>query len=139
MASQIQNTQQSLQIRLGSDLQFPISNNFNTVNGVDLLLQDIQIALLTIPGERVFRPSFGSTLRNQLWENIDAASTAIIVSITQTLNTFEPRINLLSVTLVEMNRNTDLLIYSIQFLINNTDTQVNLIFPTRASGELAAG
>jgi phage baseplate assembly protein W len=139
MAAQIKNTQQSLQIRLGSDLQFPISNNFNTVSGMDLLLQDIQLTLLTLPGERVFRPSFGCTLRNQLWENIDRAATAGASSIRQALNTYEGRINLLSVTIAELNRNTDLIVYSIQFIVNDTDTKVNLVFPMRTSGEISAG
>lgn len=138
MTTEIKTTSQSLQVRIGSDLQFPILNNFNVISGIELLLQDIQISLLTLPGERVFRPTFGCTLKNQIWENIDSAATAGISSIRACLEKFEPRINLLSVTIAELNRNTDLIVYSIQFLVKNTDTKVNLVFPLRTSLELSS-
>lgn len=138
MTTEIKTTSQSLQVRIGNDLQFPILNNFNVISGIELLLQDIQIALLTLPGERVFRPTFGCTLKNQIWENIDSAATAGISSIRACLEKFEPRINLLSVTIAELNRNTDLIVYSIQFLVKNTDTKVNLVFPLRTSLELSS-
>lgn len=138
MTTEIKTTSQSLQVRIGSDLQFPILTNFNVISGVDLLLQDMQIALLTLPGERVFKPTFGCTLKNQIWENIDSAAGAGISSIRTCLEKFEPRINLLSVTVAELNRNTDLIVYSIQFLVKNTDTKVNLVFPLRTSLELSS-
>jgi len=138
METQIKTKEQSLQVRLGSDLKFPIINNFTAVSGVDLLLQDIQIALLTVPGERVFKPTFGCNLKNQLWENIDAVATSGVSSIRNCLQTFEPRITVLSVTVAELNRNTDLIVFSIQFVVKNTDTKVNLIFPLRTSLEISS-
>lgn len=138
MADPITTTQQSLNMRVGSDLSFPFSNNFVAITGVPLIVQDIQIALLTLPGERVFDPTFGCTIRNQIWENIDTAASAGLSSIRDCLNTFEPRINLLSVDIIEKNRNTDLIIYRIQFLIKNTDTTVNLVFPMRTAVDIAS-
>lgn len=138
MADPITTPQQSLNMRVGSDLGFPFSNNFVAITGVPLIVQDIQIALLTLPGERVFDPTFGCSIRNQIWENIDSAATAGISSIKDCLNTFEPRISLLSVDIIEKNRNTDLIIYRIQFLIKNTDTTVNLVFPMRTAVDIAS-
>lgn len=126
----------TLNIRLGSDAQFPIMGSFQVVTGVNLLLQDIQILLLTSLGERLFRPTFGCDLRSQTWENIDTAATNGIHNITAALNKFEPRINLISVTSV-INRNTSLITFSINFVIATTDTAVNLVFPFRSGTDLS--
>lgn len=135
MAEQI-TQQQSLEVRLGSDVKFPISGSFQVVKGIDLLLQDIQLLLLTVFGERVGRPGMGSGLKNQLWENIDAVAISAPGAIKTALNKFEPRINILSVAMVEMNRNTGLLLFRIQFIVKSTDTVVNLVFPMRVGSQL---
>lgn len=126
----------SLADRLGSDLEFPITNNFIAISGVKTLLQDIQTLLLTIPGERVGRPTFGCDLRNQIWENIDQAAINGAASIQTALTNFEPRIILTAVD-TTVNRNTDLVTFSIKFVIRNTDTALNLVFPFRVGTSLS--
>lgn len=132
----VTSTQTSLTQRLGSDVQMPINNSFNPISGVELLLQDMQDLLLTIPGERVYHPTYGCNLRNQLWENIDTAANKGGMSIQSALNKFEPRINTLSVT-ATINRNTDLLIFQINFIILATNTPFNLVFPFRSGTALS--
>lgn len=132
----ITSKEESLTVRLGSDLKFPIKNNFEPISGLSLLLQDIQQLLLTVPGERVMRPNFGCNLRNQIWENIDDAATQGAASIRSSLATFEPRITVTSVDFT-INRNTDLVSFVIRFIVNKTDQRVNLIFPFRSSTELS--
>ena len=66
MAVKITSTKSNLDERIGSDLRFPIVNAINPVAGLDLLIQDIQQVLLTIPGERVHRPEFGCGLRQHI-------------------------------------------------------------------------
>lgn len=127
---------QSLKDRLGSDLQFPIDTNFQAVSGVDLLIQDIQRLLLTIPGERPNRPDFGCYLRNQVWENIDTAAVNGAVSIREAIDRFEPRITLIGVT-SSVNRNTGLITFNIQFQVNNDDSVLNLVFPFRSGTSLS--
>jgi hypothetical protein len=134
--TEIKTVQESLKIRLGSDLKFPIEGSFDTVNGLELLLQDIQQLLLTIPGERVFRPDFGCNLRNQIWENMAAGQINGAASIRQALETFEPRITIINVT-SESNENTGLITFNIQFLVSNTDTSINLVFPFRTGTQLS--
>lgn len=133
----INSLQQSLKSRLGSDTKFPIQGDFQTISGVDLLLQDMQLLLLTVPGERPWRPTFGCNLRTEIWENIDSAASKGSASIRQALDSFEPRINVISVTNT-INRNTDLIIFNIQFQIINENTTANLVFPFRASAQLSA-
>jgi len=122
--------------RLGADLKFPINGNFEPIAGIELLLQDIQQLLLTLPGERVNRPDYGCNLRNQIWENIDVAAIGGAGAIKEALDKFEPRIIVTSVDFT-LNRNTDLITYSIRFTINATDVDVNLIFPFRSGTELS--
>jgi len=134
--AKIKSSTQSLNERLGSDLRFPIDGNFQPVSGLDLLLQDIQQLLLTIPGERVNRPDFGCNLRNQVWENLHVAAEVGKASIQESLENFEPRITVIDVS-SETNNNTGLITFNIQFIVNNTDTALNLIFPFRAGTQLS--
>lgn len=132
----IKSTEQNLKDRLGSDLKFPIAGSFQAVSGVDLLLQDIQQLLLTIPGERVNRPDFGCNLRNQIWENLAVASQQGAASIREALDRFEPRITTLNVDSTT-NENTGLITFNIQFLVNSTDSAICLVFPFRVGTALS--
>lgn len=128
---------QTLDVRLGSDARFPIAGNFESIKGLELLLQDIQQLLLTMPGERVMRPEWGCGLRAQIWENIDEVASSGIGDIETSLNKYEPRITVTSVTST-INRNTDLVTFKISFLVKSTDISVNLIFPFRTSSVISA-
>ena len=121
---------QTLNDRLGADTTFPIANTFTSVAGLDLLLQDIQLLLCTVPGERVMRPTFGCNLKNQVWENIDAAAAKGAASIKTAIVTFEPRVQLLNVQST-INRNTGLVVFQVTFLVRATNVQANLVFPYR--------
>jgi phage baseplate assembly protein W len=132
----IKSKDQALEARLGADATFPIQGSFKPVKGVELLLQDIQRLLLTIPGERPNRPLFGCNLRNQIWENIEVAARNGEASIREAIDRFEPRITLTGIS-SSVNGNTGLITFNIQFLINQDDTPVNLIFPFRAGTSLS--
>lgn len=132
----IKSKEQSLKARLGSDLKFPIQNNFEPVSGLEVLLQDIQRLLLTVPGERVGRPLFGCNLRTQLWENIHIAALDGAASIREALDNFEPRITVINIDST-INENTGLITFNIQFVVNETDTAVNLVFPFRSGTQLS--
>ena len=136
--ARIKSAEEALNIRLGSDLKFPINGSFESINGLELLLQDIQRLLLTIPGERVFRPTFGCNLRNQVWENIDTAASNGAAAIREAMEAFEPRVTLSTVSYTT-NSNTGLITFNIQFVVNSDDTPVNLIFPFRAGTQLSFG
>lgn len=132
----LQNAQESIDVRLGADLKFPIAGNFQAIKGLDVLLQDIQILLLTMPGERVFRPDFGCNLRTMIWENMDVAVLEGAGAIEEALDNFEPRIRVSNVD-GDANVNTGLIIFKIQFTVIETDTPVNLVFPFRTGTQLS--
>lgn len=127
---------ESLKERLGSDLSFPIVGNFRPVSGVDLVIQDIQLLLLTLPGERVNRPTFGCGLRGLVWENMATVAASGQAAISSAIANFEPRVTLKGIDFVT-NENTGLVVYNIRFVINQTDTPVNLIFPFRQGTTLS--
>ena len=128
--------EETLNLRLGSDLRFPINGSFEPISGLNLLLQDIQALLLTLPGERVSRPTWGCGLKALTWENIDTAVQEGPGIIKSALDTFEPRINVVRVD-SSANENTGLVSFVIRFAIKSTDTSVNLVFPLRVSTDLS--
>lgn len=138
MASELNTTSvtETLTVRLGQDAALPINGSFALVKGLDVLIQDISQLLLTIPGERVFRPNYGCNLRAQIWENIDDAATTGAGAIKTALENFEPRIRVTSVGF-DINRNTGLITYVIRFIILATNTRTNLIFPVRSGTDLS--
>ena len=129
-------TEESLKRRLGSDTRFPINGDFNPVSGTALLIQDIEQLLLTIPGERVYRPTFGSALMSSIWENMDDAETEGAGAIRVALEQFEPRITVNSIR-TQVNSNSGLILFTIIFTINNTDEKLSLIFPFRTGTSLS--
>lgn len=126
----------TLKDRLGSDLKFPISGSFEPVEGLNLLIQDIQLLLLTVPGERVNRPEFGCRITELVWENIATVVEEGPSLIKTALDTFEPRIKVFRVD-VDSNENTGLVSFVIRFAVKSTDTSVNLVFPLRVGTDLS--
>jgi len=121
---------------LGRALKCPIVNKFIPQQGVDLVLQDIELLLLTNFGERVMRPEFGCNLPARLWDNIDTVMTEGIRDITIAINKFEPRVTLLKVTSTK-NTSKGLIFFNIQLLIKETNTVANLVFPFKPVTEMS--
>lgn len=67
-----------------------------------LIINDLIILLMTIPGERWFRPSFGAGIPTFLFDPNDSTSfTNIRNAITEAVQRYEPRIILSNVDVVE--------------------------------------
>ncbi len=134
--AKLNSAKDSLKLRLGSDAKFPIAGNFQTISGQDVLLQDMQMLLLTIPGERPNRPDYGCHLRDQIWENMGDAKTDGAAAIRTALQLFEPRITVTAVA-GTVYENTGLITFNISFVIKSTDTALNLVFPFRVGTQLS--
>lgn len=128
--------QASFNVILGADAVFPLSGDFAAIQGIPLLIQDIEQLLLTLPGERVWRPNWGCGLRSLIWENQDFAAVQGQGAIQSALENYEPRITVNSVD-VNSNPNTGLITYNIQFVINQSNTSISLIFPFRTGTDLS--
>jgi predicted component of type VI protein secretion system len=72
----------------------------------------------------------------QIWENLGTAANAGAASIRDAIERFEPRVTVTNVS-SKINENTGLITFNIQFIVNNTDTALNLVFPFRAGTQLS--
>lgn len=93
------------------------------------VIRSVRHLLQTKPGERPFQPGLGSNVEQLLFEPISMITAqAIKTEIENTINTYEPRVQLDLVTIYEQPDNNAYSV-TIQFYIgNNTSpTAINLI------------
>ena len=87
---------------LGTGVRFPlrpVSGSLGWLSGQDLVRQSIETILQTEPGERVMQPSFGCGLGRYLMApNTAATRAAIQQDVTGALNRWEPRIQVVEVS-----------------------------------------
>jgi phage baseplate assembly protein W len=110
---------------LGIDTKFPITGKFQRVESIDTVLQDLQILIATIPGERVMRPEYGCSLYTRIWDNLDSVAKQGLTDIRQAIETYEPRVQLISLG-SQINRDTGTVNFSVRI---NTNNAANLVFP----------
>jgi len=90
----------------------------------------IRIILETKQGERVMRPDFGCGIHDLVFEEINATTlTAIEATVRYALITYEPRIELLSVTVDPSDALDGLLIIAIDYRLRRTNQEDNLVYP----------
>ena len=113
---------------LGTDTKFPINGKFQKVEGLDTVIQDLQILIGTIPGERVNRPEYGCRLYTRVWDNIDDVAREGLSDLREAIQAYEPRIELLSLG-AAISRSTGTVTFNVKFKIVNTNNAANLVFP----------
>lgn len=96
--------------------------------------QDIQeslsIILSTKLGERVMLPIFGCNLDDLLFENLDLTTkTLAIERITDAILYYEPRINVLSVSINESRELEGVLLINVDYQIRATNSRMNMVYP----------
>ena len=90
----------------------------------------IKIVLETAPGERVMRPRFGCGIHDLVFEEINATTlTAIEASVRDALVTYEPRIELLNVTVDPSDALDGMLVIAIDYRLRRTNQEDNLVYP----------
>lgn len=120
----------------GKGLKFPITNQFEPQAGLNKIIEDIELLLLTDFGERVMRPNYGSGIPSRVWENLDEVAEVGIQDITQAIDLFEPRVSLIEVTST-INRTHGLVLFSIRFLILEGNQEANLVFPFKPASQIS--
>ena len=74
-----------------------------------LIKNDLLQLLLTVPGERAFRPDFGTELRRSTFEPIDTFTiSALKISIAQAIKQFEPRVSTSEIVIERDDNNNQL-------------------------------
>jgi phage baseplate assembly protein W len=91
--------------------------------------QSMWIILGTAMGERVMRPEFGCGIHDLVFEQ-NSVSTAgnVTQSVRDALLMFEPRIELVDVSVVPQNAG-DVMQISIDYRVRATNNAFNLVFP----------
>lgn len=98
-----------------------------------LIKNDLIQLLLTVPGERVFRPEFGTTIKPTLFEPIDSFTTNNIrESIISTIQRFEPRVTIkdLRVESSDDKNLIDIKLFAVLSIDKNRQLELELALPT---------
>jgi phage baseplate assembly protein W len=83
----------------------PLNSDLIVIKNETAIARSIRNLVLTLPGERFFNENLGSKVSRILFENMDDISASVIKDeITNTINNYEPRVELIS---VEVSPNYD--------------------------------
>ena len=119
---------------LGRGLAFPLNVNhrggISLLTGEDDIESAIKMILLTSNGERVMRPTFGSSLNDFVFATNNASTHGLIAfEVRDALQMWEPRIDLTDV-LVDQDPEADhCILIDIRYTVKATNDERNLVFP----------
>jgi len=107
------------------DLDFmmnPVTGDINRKTGNDAVKRAIRNLVFTNYYERPFRSSIGSDVPRLLFDNVDIITASLLEdALVKLINTYEPRVRLLSVKAVADTDNHGFNI-EMQYVIINTET-----------------
>ena len=76
----------------------PLNFDLIGLKNENAIARSVRNIVFTLPGEKFFNEDFGSNISASLFENIDDISADIIIDeITESINNFEPRVDLIKV------------------------------------------
>ncbi len=99
------------------------------VSDIEDICQSLKILLNTRLGERVMQPSYGASLKDQVFEPMNASIVTFIDDLVRTAIIYhEPRIEVNEVS-VTPEQVEGILRISIDFTVRTTNTRFNIVFP----------
>lgn len=118
---------------IGKGWKFPIKVNakggLSYSDGPDRIRDAIWIVLSTSWGERLMRPDFGAGAYEYVFQpNSDVVRTQLAAAVREALLKWEPRIELLGVSVREGTQPSQVLA-SIDYRIRSTNELFNLVYP----------
>ena len=76
----------------------PLNEDLIALKNANAIARSVRNIVMTVPGEKFFNPTFGSRISESLFENIDdITATVIIDEIRESIDNYEPRVDLLDV------------------------------------------
>lgn len=76
----------------------PLNYDLIGLKNESAIARSVRNLVFTLPGERFFNENLGSKVSRSLFENMDEISASVIQDeITNTINNYEPRVNLIGV------------------------------------------
>lgn len=93
------------------------------------IAESLHILLNTSLGERVMQPGYGSNLKDQLFEPMNASLVTYIADVVRTAIVYhEPRIKLEHVSINPIQEE-GMLMVSLDYMIRSTNSRFNQVFP----------
>jgi Bacteriophage baseplate protein W len=92
--------------------------------------QSIWMILSTAPGERVMRSDFGCGIYNLVFASFsDAMVGQVMNEVAQALGRWEPRIDVLGISVKPADDEPNLALIAIDYAIRSTNSRFNLVYP----------
>ena len=113
----------------------PLNDDLIGLKNTNAIARSLKNIVFTQPGEKFFNPDFGSRISESLFENVDDVSAlAIEDEIRSSIINFEPRVNLLNVS-VNPNPDDNEMNVVIQYEVTGIDVPPQqlefVLLPTR--------
>ena len=113
----------------------PLNDDLIGLKNTSAIARSLKNIVFTQPGEKFFNPDFGSRITESLFENVDDVSAlAIEDEIRSSIINFEPRVNLLNVS-VNPNVDNNEMNVVIQYEVTGIDVPAQqlefVLLPTR--------
>ena len=85
----------------------PLNDDLIAIKNENAIARSLRNIVFTTPGEKFFNQSFGSRITESLFDNIDEITSSVIVDeITESINRYEPRVELRDVEAIpDFNNN----------------------------------
>lgn len=120
---------------LGSGWSFP-PRFLESTEGLELshddrdIAESIFILLSTTPGERVMNPGYGCDLHSMVFSTItNSTKTRIEDLIATAILYYEPRVNLVAITIDDKDQLEGKLNINITYEIKGTNSRKNMVYP----------
>jgi phage baseplate assembly protein W len=119
---------------LGIGWKFPVLLDDNLSIKMSKYEADIKEAILiilgTAKGERVMLPEFGCDIHDFVFESMNTSMLdRVNASVREALTRWEPRIELVDVTVTRDDTEIGRIIINIEYIVRSTNTQFNLVYP----------
>ncbi|MDX2417955.1 MAG: GPW/gp25 family protein [Xanthomonadales bacterium] len=119
---------------IGSGWSFPPRFNkavasVDMSSGIQDIEESLEIIFTTILGERIMRPDFGCSLKEQVFEVMNTSRISWLETlITNAIIYHEPRIDADQIT-VEPDQNNGLLQIGISYRVRGANSRFNFVYP----------
>jgi len=119
---------------IGRGLSFPVrtdaTGSVALVDGDREIVESIRLILATAPGERPMRPEFGCAIHDLVFAPADSTTAGqIAYEVRQSLERWEPRIDLADVVVDFAEADNGTLLIDIRYTLRGTNDPRNLVFP----------
>ena len=120
---------------LGKGWSFPPTFNMEiqsvqTTEKNEDIQKSLHILLTTAIGERVMQPKYGCNLDSLVFESLDTTTKTIIKDKIRTaILFFEPRIDIVTISMNAQNELEGEILIEIEYMIRATNSRFNFVFP----------